>query len=131
FEEAKPKIVETLKAQRERELISNKGAKVVHDLREALKTGAPLARACEQAGVKAEKLEPFTIAEDQSPSDDQPKAQPPDLSSIKSAVSQIQPGEVTDVVPSQDGGTIAILEKRDLPDPAKYQANKAAFDERY
>lgn len=131
FDEAKPKIVETLKAQREGELVSNKAAKVVHDLREALKTGAPLARACEQAGVKAEKLEPFTIAEDQSPSDEQPKAQPPDVLSIKNAVAQIQPGEVTDFVPSQDGGIIAILEKRDPPDPAKYQANKATFDERY
>jgi len=51
--------------------------------------------------------------------------------SIKNAVAQIQPGEVTDFVPSQDGGIIAILEKRDPPDPAKYQANKATFDERY
>jgi len=131
FEEAKPKIVDTLKAERERELVSNKAAKVVHDLREALKTGAPLARACEQAGMKAEKLEPFTIAEDQSPGDEQSKAQPPDVSSVKSAVAQIQPGEVTDLVPSQDGGIIAILEKRDPPDPAKYQENKATFDERY
>ncbi len=130
FDEAKPKIVDTLKAEREREMVSNKGAKVVHDLREALKTGAPLARACEQAGVKAEKLEPFTIAEDQSPGDEQPKAQPPDVLSIKNAVSQIQPGEVTDFMPSQDGGVIAILEKRDPPDPANYQANKVAFDER-
>jgi hypothetical protein len=130
FEEAKPKIVDTLKSQRERELLSSEGAKVVQGLREALKTGAPLARACEQAGVKAEKLEPFTIADDEG-SADKAKAQTPDLMSIKSAVSQIQPGEVTDFVPSQEGGIIAILEKRDPPDPATYQAKKAAFDERY
>jgi peptidyl-prolyl cis-trans isomerase D len=131
LEEAKPKIAETLKGQRERELLSNKGAKVAHDLREALKTGMPLARACEQAGVKPEKLEPFTIADDEALGDQAPKPQAPDLMSIKSAVSQIQPGEVTDFVPSPEGGMIAVLEKRDPPDPAKYQANKVKFDERY
>ena len=131
FEEAKPKIVDTLRMEREREMVSNKGAKAVHDLREALKTGAPLPRACEQAGLKAEKLEPFAIADDQTSNDQKPKAQLPDLPVIKSAAAQLQTGEVSDLVPSQDGGIIAILEKRDPPDPANYQANKAAFDERY
>lgn len=131
FEEAKPKIIDTLRTQRERELVSSKGAKVVHDLREALKAGAPLPRACEQAGVKAEKLEPFTIADDQPSDDQKAKAQLTDLPVIKNAVAQLQAGEVSDLVASQDGGIIAILEKHEPPDPAKYQANKAAFDERY
>jgi peptidyl-prolyl cis-trans isomerase D len=131
FEEVKPKIVDTLKTQRERELVSSKGANVVHDLREALKAGTQLSRACEQAGVKAEKLEPFMIADDQTSDDQKAKAQQPDLPTIKNAVAQLQSGEVSDLVPSQDGGIIAILEKREPPDPAKYQANKTAFDERY
>jgi peptidyl-prolyl cis-trans isomerase D len=131
LEEAKPKIVDTLRTQRERELVSAKGAKMVHDLREALKAGTPLPRACEQAGVKAEKLEPFMIADDQTSDDQKAKAQLPDLPIMKNAVAQLQPGEVSDLVPSQDGGIIAILEKREPPDPAKYQANKTAFDERY
>jgi len=131
FEEAKPKIVDTLRTQGERELVSSKGAKVVHDLHEALKADAPLPRACEQAGVKAEKVEPFTIADDQSSDDQKAKAQPTDLPVIKNAVALLQPGEVSDLIPSPDGGIIAVLEKREPPDAAKYQANKAAFDERY
>jgi peptidyl-prolyl cis-trans isomerase D len=131
LEEAKPRIVDTLRTQRERELVSSKGAKVVHDLREALKAGAPLPRACEQAGVKAEKVEPFTIADDQSSDDQKAKAQPTDLPVIKNAVALLQLGEVSDLIPSPDGGIIAVLEKREPPDPAKYHANKTAFDERY
>jgi hypothetical protein len=131
FEEAKPKIVDTLRNQRERELLSTKGAKVVHDLREALKAGTPLVRACEQAGVKAEKQEPFTLADDQVSDETKSKAQSPDLMMTRNVVSQMQLGEVSDSLPSPDGVTIVFLEKRDPPDPSKYKENKAAFDEKY
>jgi peptidyl-prolyl cis-trans isomerase D len=132
LEEAKPKIVDSLKAARARELVASKSAKVVHDLRESLKTGEPFSRAYEQAGVKAEKIEPFILAEDLDPKDaaDKAKNQPADLSTIKNAVAQIQPGEVSDFLPSSDGGIIAVLEKRELPDAAKYQQSKAEFEER-
>jgi hypothetical protein len=81
--------------------------------------------------VKSEKLEPFVIADDQQSDADKPKPQEADLTAIKNVASQIQPGEVSDFFPQQDGGVIVVLEKRDPPDPAKYQQNKAAFDELY
>jgi hypothetical protein len=37
---------------------------------------------------------------------------------------------VSEFVPSEDGGLIAVLEKREPPDEAKYQANKASFEQR-
>ena len=43
LEEAKPKIVEALKARKERELVTIRAANVAHDLGEALKAGDPLA----------------------------------------------------------------------------------------
>jgi len=131
FEEAKQKIVDTLKNQRERELLSTKGAKVVHDVRESLKSGLPFVRACEQAGVKAEKQEPFTLIDDQASDETKPKAQSADLTMIRTAVSGMQLGEVSDLLPSGDGGMIVFLEKRDPPEPSKYQENKAAFDKKY
>src|SRR5207244_13204237 len=44
---------------------------------------------------------------------------------------QLQPGEVSDFVPWTDGGLIVLMDKREQPDPAKYQQTKATFEERY
>jgi len=133
LEEAKPKIVDALKAAREREMVSAKGAKASQDLREGLKGGKPLSSALEAANVKAEKLEPFTLADDADVKNpgDQLKNKSPDMIAIKNAVSQIQPGEVSDFFPSDDSGMIVLLEKREPPDPAKYQQGKAEFDQQY
>jgi hypothetical protein len=65
IEEAKPKIVDTLKKSRARELISTKGAEVVQQLREATKSGQPLEAAIQKAGVKPEKLPPFSLFEEE------------------------------------------------------------------
>ena len=50
---------------------------------------------------------------------------------IKNASARLEPGEVSEFFPWEDGGLIVILEKREPPDPAKYAETKAAFDERY
>jgi peptidyl-prolyl cis-trans isomerase D len=129
LEEAKPKIIDAIKTEKARELIATRGAKIVHDLRESLKLGVALPKAAEQLGVKLEKAEPFAIADEQVP--DTTKPQSMDQFVIKNAAAQLQRGEVGDFSPAPDGGLVVILEKRDPPDPAKYQENKAAFDERY
>lgn len=132
FDEAKPKIADTLKTQRAREQLSMKGVQLVHDLRDAAKANQPLAPVCQKDGVKLEKLDPFALAEDAEVSpNDKPKAEPADLNSIKNGVAQSQPGDVSEFMPTQDGGLIVALEKREPPDPAKYQQGKAAFAERY
>ena len=132
LEEAKSKIVDEIKAQRTREMAMNKGSKAAQDIRATLQGGAPLKFALDQANLKAEKVEPFTLIDQIEPSAaaEKPKNEPADMSSIKNLASQIQPGEVSEFVPSADGGLIVYLEKRDPPDPAKYQQTKNAFDER-
>jgi parvulin-like peptidyl-prolyl isomerase len=131
LEEAKPKIVDAIKATRGRELLSNKGAKTAHDLREALKTGEALPAACQKANVKAEKIPPFTLMDDVDPTDpNKSKDKPPDFLAARSAVAGLQPGDVSEFLPWQEGGIIAVLEKREPPDEAKYRESKAAFDER-
>ncbi|HEY4257980.1 MAG TPA: SurA N-terminal domain-containing protein [Candidatus Udaeobacter sp.] len=65
-EEAKPKIVDALKKSRARELMSTKGAELVQQLREAAKSGQPLEAAIQKAGVKPEKLPPFSLFDEET-----------------------------------------------------------------
>jgi PPIC-type PPIASE domain/SurA N-terminal domain len=129
-EEAKPKVVEAIKSSRTKELISTRGAEIVHQLREATASGQPLEAAIQKTGVKAEKIPPFSLAEDSTAKPEERK-EPPDLIAIKNAVAQINPGDVSDFFPWEEGGLIAVLEKREPADPAKYPEKKAAFDSRY
>ncbi len=136
IDEAKPRIVEAIKNARTRELMSTKGAAIVRQLREATSSpaGAGLEAAIQKTGVKAEKLAPFSLLEDptaKSNDKQEPKNEPSDLIAIKNAVAQIEPGSVSDFFPWEDGGMIAVLEKREPPDPTKYLESKAAFDQRY
>jgi peptidyl-prolyl cis-trans isomerase D len=130
IEEAKPKVVEAITSSRTRELISTKGAEIAHQLREATASGQPPEAAIQKTGLKAEKVPPFSLAEDAAAKAEERK-EPPDLVAIRNAVAQINPGEVSDFFPSEEGGLIAVLEKREPADPAKYPEKKATFDNRY
>jgi hypothetical protein len=130
IEEAKPKVVEAIKSSRAKELISTKGAEIAHQLREATSSGQPVEAAIQKTGLKVEKVPPFSLAEDITAKPEERK-QPPDLVAIKNAVAQLNPGDVSDFFPSEEGGLIAVLEKRESADPAKYPEKKAAFDSRY
>src|SRR6058998_3918443 len=162
MEEAKPKIVDAIKKSRTRELISTKGAEVANQLREAAKSSAAsdLQAAIQKAGVKAEKLPPFSLFEEETtksqdnetnqskePKSEQvsqgkepknepasqskePKNEPPDLPMIKQAVAFLNAGEISDFVPSAENGFIAILEKRELSDDPNGGEKKAAFEKK-
>ena len=133
LDEAKQKIVDSIKNDRTREMALAKGRKAAETLRNGLKAGQPLQFTLEQAGgFKAEKLEPFAVSDDakgKNPAD-KSKKEPDDMAMIKNIASQLQPGEVSDLAPWIDGGMIVILDKREVPDPAKYQQAKASFEER-
>ena len=77
-EEAKPKIVDSLKKGRARELMSTKGAEVAQQLREAAKSGQPLEAAIQKAGAKPETLPPFSLFEEEKPKSEgnEPKNEP-------------------------------------------------------
>jgi hypothetical protein len=130
LEEAKPKIVDALKKTRTRELMSTKGAEMVQQLREAKKSGQPPEAVIEKAGVKPEKLAAFSLIDEEmeKPEGDQQKKQSPELSTIKDAVALLNPGDVTDFMPSGTDGLIAILEKREPL--AEADEKKAAFAKR-
>ena len=162
MEEAKPKIVDAIKKSRTRELMSSKGPELANQLREAAKSsaGSDLQAAIQKAGVKAEKLPPFSLFEEETtksqdnetnqskePKSEQvsqgkepkneppsqskePKNEPPDLPMIKQAVAFLDAGEISDFVPSAENGFIAILEKREPFADAKAGVKKAAFEKK-
>jgi len=132
LEEAKPKIVDALKKARVRELMSTKASELVQQLREAKKSGQPIDAVVEKTGVKPEKLEAFSLIEEESEKSegDEQKKQSPELLSIKDAVALLNPGDVTDFVPSGTDGLIAILEKKEPLADATAAEKKAAFEKR-
>jgi peptidyl-prolyl cis-trans isomerase D len=134
LDEAKPKIVDQIKNERAREMATAKGRKAAETLQTVTKAGQPVQSALQQAGgLKPEKLEPFIAASDDDAKNppEKPKNDPTDMMMIKNVSAQLQPGEVSEFVPWIDGGLIVLMEKREPPDPAKYQQTKATFEERY
>ncbi|HUE40340.1 MAG TPA: peptidyl-prolyl cis-trans isomerase, partial [Chthoniobacterales bacterium] len=133
LDEAKQKIVDAIKNEQARNMAMAKGRKAAETLRNGLKAGQPLQFTLEQAGgLKAEKMEPFTLADDIDAKNSQPpKNQSVDMMIVKNVAEQLQPGEVSDFAPGIDGGVIVLMDKREPPDPAKYQEAKMKFEERY
>jgi hypothetical protein len=133
LEEAKPKIVDTIKKSKARELMSTKGAEVVQQLREAKQSGQPLEAAIQKAGGKAEKVPPFSLIEEQKPKSQEKepkKNEPADLPALKQAVAFLNSGEISDFFPAGENGFVAVLEKREpLADPNASE-KKAAFEKR-
>jgi len=144
LEEAKPKIAETMKTERLRELVSKKGAEVAGKFREGLKAGTPLEKIAEQNGMKLERVPAFAAVEKPTPKPE-PEKEPakeepgvdlakdvPDFRSIKSAVGGVlNPGEVSEFTMVKNGGLIAVLEKREPADPSGYAEAKTQFESRY
>ena len=112
--------------------MSTKGAEMVQQLREAKKSGQPPEAVIEKAGVKPEKLAAFSLIDEEmeKPEGDQQKKQSPELLTIKDAVALLNPGDVTDFMPSGTDGLIAILEKREPLGEASAGEKKAAFEKR-
>ena len=134
LEEARPKIVETLKSQKQREMLTARATEITNKLREAMAAGTPLEAAAQQAGVALERVPAFALSDPPKPkpAPDQPAPpETPDLQSIKGAVAELNAGEISNFTPTQNGGLIAIVEKRDPADPAGYEASKAMFAQRY
>jgi hypothetical protein len=239
LDEAKPKIIEALKAERLRELVNNKAAAIGQQLRDAVKAKTPLEHVAQANGLNLEripsfslvetpvkleadeetlkaettevatpkgvtaasvKLEPVTAkdakskdekpadakvadaktkdpnakeaaskeekpadvkvadaktkdpnakevaskeekpadikladakAKDPKPKDAKPKVETPGLPAIKNAVAVLNAGDVTDFIPQEKGGMVAVLEKRAPADPSGFEAATAQAQTQY
>ncbi|MDQ2659661.1 MAG: peptidyl-prolyl cis-trans isomerase [Verrucomicrobiota bacterium] len=134
LDEAKPKIMEAIKSERLQQMVSTKGAEIAQKIRDAMKPGVPVETALQQARVTVEKVPPFSLADSGTPKpepDKPPQPPAPDLRAIKGAVAEMRPGEVSNVVATEGGGFVAVLEKREPPETGAYEAGKMMFDARY
>lgn len=134
LEEARGTIADTLKKQRVSEMIATKGAEAAAKIRTAVKTGTPPEQAIQQAGLQPEKITPFALSDPPAmkmdPNKD-PQPPAPDLNSIKGAVGDLNAGEVSDFVPTEAGGVVAVLLGRDQPDVAGgFDQTRSAFTSR-
>jgi hypothetical protein len=135
LDEAKPKMVETMKTERLRDVISKKGAEVTQRIRAALKAKTPVEAAVQQSGLKLERIPEFALMEAPTPKPavekKEPKNETPDLPTIRSVVAPLEPGQVSDFTPIAQGGLITVLEKRAPADPAGFATAKTTFETRY
>lgn len=132
FDEAKQKVVDAIKNERGREMLMTNGRKVAETLHNGLKANQPLQSLLAQAGnLKAEKVEPFVLADELDKNPVEKASQPNDTMIVKNVAGQLQPGEVSGFTPWIDGGLIVLMEKRESPDPAKYEEAKAKLEDRY
>jgi parvulin-like peptidyl-prolyl isomerase len=91
LEEAKPKIVESLKSERLRELVSKKAGAVAQQMRDALKVGMPLEKAVEQSKVKLERIPTFAIVEPPAPTPETDKEKPKSETAKDAAAKDVTP----------------------------------------
>jgi parvulin-like peptidyl-prolyl isomerase len=75
-------------------------------------------------------LTPFSLADELGPKPSPAPEKIPDLPLIKNAVADLHANEVTDPLPTSDGAVVAVVEKRDPPDPAQAAVNRASLEER-
>ena len=133
LEEAKPKIVESLKKERIQQMVASKAGETKRQIEEKMKAGGSVAAAIQQAGLKAEVIPPFSLMDDAPAAAPDPKKETkeaPDLPSIKQAAAEMRPGEVSAFVPAADGGLIAVLEKREPIDEAQFAQKRTFIDGR-
>ncbi len=119
LDQAKPQLVESLKGDRVRELLSLKAADVRKKLEEGVKAGKTFVQAAEAAGVKAEVLEAFSRSES--------TLKGPDASLIQNAVSDLKPGQTSSALDGPEGTLLVHLIKRQPVDPADLEKQKASM----
>src|SRR5438046_5372060 len=113
IEEAEPKIVEAIKNSRTGELMSTKGAEIVHQQREATKCGQQLEAAIKKAGLKVENMPPFSLLDESAETQEKErKEESPELVAIKYAMTSLSLGEVSDFLALDGSGMVGVLGKR-------------------
>src|SRR5205814_1519702 len=90
-----------------------------------VKTTGDFTQAAQKLNLKLEKLPPFSLADELERKASSAPETIPDLPMIKNAVADLHANEVADPIPTSDGAVVAVVEKRDPPDPAQAGTNRA------
>lgn len=119
FEQAKPRVIEQIRNERAGELAATKAAEARKKIDEALKAGKSFAEAATAAGVRAESVPAFSLA-------DPPKEDVPDQDVIMQKTADLGVQQLSDFTPTAAGGLLVYVEKREGIDEAQFEKDKAA-----
>lgn len=126
FDEAKERLADELKHERAQEAMSLKAAEIRNKIAAEMNAGKSFSDAAEPAaGVKPEPFPAFS-AED---IDMRKFADKPDASAVMRAAKSLNEGETSMLIPTEKGGVIIHLEKREPIDEEKFKAEKSRVAE--
>ena len=112
FDEAKSKVVAQLKNERAREELTKRATAARVAFEAALKAGKTPADAAKDQGLKLDKIPAFSFAEF-------PQDAPQELQQFASKSMEMSVGQVSEVIPTEAGGSFIVLEKRTPPEESK------------
>ena len=118
LEEAKPRVIEQIKAERANTALVAKGNEARAKIAADIKAGKSFAEAVANAGLKLETVPPFSLVK--------PVENKPDAIAILTKSVELGDGELSDFIPVATGGLIVHLDKRDPIDEAQFKKDEAA-----
>jgi hypothetical protein len=123
FDEAKFKLTEQLKNERAREALTVKVGETRTKLQTALSSGKSFADTAKSLGLKIEPFPPSSLAE--------PNLDKPDAQEIVGKAIELNDGQLSDFIPTQDGGLLVRLDKRLPIDEAQFEKDKVRLMNNY
>jgi len=114
FEEAKPQVIAEIQKDRAAQLMQTRATDVRNQIQAGLTGGKSIEDAAAAAGLKAEEIPPFALA-------DASKVDVPDLQSIIQSAVALGKGQLSDFESTDAGGYILYMKNREpvSPDMAK------------
>lgn len=125
FEEAKPRLLEAMKADRARETLGIKGNEIRNKILAGIKAGKSFEEAAKEAGQKVESFPEFSLAELGD------LLKQPDSPAIIQKSMEMTLGDVSEMVNTANGGAILHIDQRTAPSDADFQKDKASLAENY
>jgi PPIC-type PPIASE domain len=111
--EVKKQVEDAIIARKTFEAMREAGRAAQKQLAEAIAAGIPFEKKAKELGLAAETLPPFVPADAETMKD-------PKLAAVAGLAFSLKPGEISEFVPTQGGGSIAYLQSRGAPDAEKY-----------
>ena len=121
--EARPQIVEQLKHSRAQEALNVQASATRNKILADLSAGKSFEDAAKAEGRAVVKLASFSLAD---PSDELEKL--PDGREILYSAFEMKEGQLGEVVPTEAGGDLVYMQKREPIDPKQYETDRAQLE---
>jgi peptidyl-prolyl cis-trans isomerase D len=124
LDEVKTKLTDTLKRERTSEKVNAKATEVRAKIDTELKAGKSFEEAAKAAGLTAEKLPAFSMAEP-------PKGNQPGVREIQRAQAELGEGDLSEVLSITGGRVVFRVDKRLPIDEAAFEKEKSNLGKRF